>query len=92
MANNSLDLESHYPDISEKNIEQHLDKFPSSFSSPMELAQSIGDYVKSNMSYDLLSCMKQRDNMLGDTEPNFDGAIERITQIMNLTEAEKSQI
>ena len=92
MSNDALSPSGSYPDISEKNIEQHLDKFSQSFSSPLELTQSIGDYVKSNMSYDLLSYMEQRDTMLGDTEMNFDGAIDKVAKIMNLTEAQKLKI
>ena len=44
------------------------------------------------MSYDLLSYMEQRDTMLGDTEMNFDGAIDKVAKIMNLTEAQKLKI
>jgi hypothetical protein len=82
--------ENRYPNISEDNID--LDKFPASFASPLELTSSIGDYIKSNMSYDLLSAMQQRDNMIGDTETNFSWAVENITKTLNLTDAEKKQI
>jgi hypothetical protein len=92
MANNFNQAESNYPDITEGNIEEHLEKFPSSFSSPIDLMVHIGDYIKSNMSYDLVSQIGQRDDLILKTEVDFSGGVDNIMQVMGLNEAQKKQI
>jgi hypothetical protein len=92
MANNFNQAEGSYPDITEGSIGEHLDKFPSSFSSPIDLMVHIGDYIKSNMSYDLVSQIGQRDDLILKTEVDFSGGVDNIMQVMGLNEAQKKQI